>query len=84
MIKALELLEFEMHDAYKMGYAKDGSEIWVNRTVRVAARDWDEATRIYEWHKDRWMNCGLISGWMSFWTDRAINAGNEKQLYPKD
>lgn len=82
--EALELLEFEMKDAYKMGYNKDGSEIWVNRTVRVAARDWDEAIRIYEWHKDRWMGCGLICGWMNFWTDRAVNAGNEQQLYPKD
>ena len=78
--EALELLEFEMKDSYRMGYAKDGSEIWVNRTVRVAARDWDEATKIYNFHMYRWMDCGLICGWMNFWTDKAINAGNEKQL----
>lgn len=76
--EALELLVFETKDAYKMGYTKDGEEIWVNRTVYVAARDWDEALSIYEWHKDRWMNCGLICGWMNFWTDKAINAGCEK------
>lgn len=72
--EALELLDFEMKDAYMMGKTPEGEEIWVNRTVHVAARDWDEATRIYNWHKDRWMSCGLISGWMNFWTDRAINA----------
>ncbi|MBR0341227.1 MAG: hypothetical protein IJH64_03045 [Oscillospiraceae bacterium] len=72
--EALELLVFEMKDSYKMGVTPEGKEIWVNRTVYVAARDWDEATRIYNWHKDRWMNCGLICGWMNFWTDRAINA----------
>lgn len=75
--EALELLDFEMKDSYKMGNAPDGSEIWVNRTVHVAARDWDEAIRIYKWHKDRWMSCGLISGWMNCWTNRAINAGYE-------
>ena len=77
--EALELLDFEMKDCYKVG-VKNGEEIWVNRAVHVAARDWDEAIRIYNWHKDRWMNCGLICGWMNFWSDRAINAGNEKQL----
>lgn len=75
---ALELLDFEMKDCYKVGVTPKGKEIWVNRTVHVAARDYDEAVRIYNWHKDRWMNCGLISGWMNFWSDRAINAGSEK------
>lgn len=71
---ALELLDFEMKDCYKMGVTPEGKEIWVNRTVHVAARDWDEATCIYNWHKDRWMSCGLISGWMNFWSSNAINA----------
>ena len=77
--EALELLDFETQDCYKMGYAPDGSEIWVNRTVHIAARDWDEAVRIYNYHKDRWLSCGLICGWMNFWSKSAINAGSESK-----
>ena len=75
--EALELLDFEMKDCYMMGRTPEGKEIWVNRTVHVAARDWDEALWIYRIHKDRWMNCGLICGWQNFWSSNAINAVKE-------
>lgn len=59
--EALELLEFTFNHTFYMG---EGVE--VKREVRVAARTWDEADRIYKWNVDQWMHCGLISGWRNF------------------
>lgn len=56
--EALELLEFTFNHTFTMG---EGVE--AKRAVRVAARTWDEADRIFKWHVNQWMNCGLISGW---------------------
>jgi hypothetical protein len=49
----------------------------VNRTIYVAARDWDEASRIFQWERDMWMRIGLISGWQNTWSPSAINAVKE-------
>ena len=73
--QALELLVFTFTCAYMVG-VKNGEEIWVNRDVRVAARDWDEADRIYRYFKEQWLNCGLFSGWMNTYTSLAINKEN--------
>lgn len=59
--EALELLEFTFNHTFYMG---EGVE--VKRSIRVAARTWDEADRIYKFHVDQWMHCGLISGWRNF------------------
>ena len=59
--EALELLEFTFNHTFYMG---EGVE--VKREIRVAARTWDEADRIYKWNVDQWMHCGLISGWRNF------------------
>ena len=59
--ESLELLEFTFNHTFYMG---EGIE--AKRSVRVAARTWDEADRIFKWNVDQWMHCGLISGWRNF------------------
>ena len=59
--EALELLEFTFNHTFYMG-----EDIEVKRSIRVAARTWDEADRIYKFHVDQWMHFGLISGWRNF------------------
>ena len=87
--KALNLLVFKFKYNFNMGTRTDSlfdpnesewsnkNQVRVNRTIYVAARDWDEASRIFQWKRDEWMNCGLISGWQNTWSPSAINAVKE-------
>lgn len=59
--EALQLLEFTFNHTFTMG---EGIE--TKREIRVAARTWDEAHRIYKFYVDQWMCCGLISSWKNF------------------
>ena len=87
--KALKLLVFKFKYNFNMGTRTDSlfdpnepnlsnkNAIRVNRTIYVAARDWDEASRIFQWERDQWMRIGLISGWQNTWSSNAINAVKE-------
>lgn len=87
--KALNLLVFKFKYNFNMGTRTDSlfdpkepewsnkNLIRVNRTIYVAARDWDEASRIFKWERDQWMRVGLISGWQNTWSNDAINAVKE-------
>ena len=87
--KALKLLVFKFKYNFNMGTRTDSlfdpeapsycdaNSIRVNRTIYVAARDWDEASRILNTNLNTWMNCGLISGWQNTWSNSAINAVKE-------
>ena len=87
--KALKLLVFKFKYNFNMGTRTDSlfdpnepewsskNLIRVNRTIYVAARDWNEASRIFQWERDQWMRIGLISGWQNIWTNDAINAVKE-------
>ena len=76
--KACNLLIFEFEYCFYMGLETGSADkIKVNRKIRVAARDWDEAGRIFQWKRDEWMSCGLISGWQNIWSNYAVNAIKE-------